>query len=471
MEMRIKIEKNYLTEELDEYWKKKLDSLNSNVYNLNDRQEAMRQVLSSWEKDTKKYEKSDDTKKLLNKTIKSMLEDDEYGENGEGNYPSEDDIQGAKGRIPEPKDKKKLFQFFLALERLKEKDEAFYNAVNKCLNEMSANSLYWLCVDVNNAGYSDKQQIVDNDLKDADALVGGTTKRYVPARAFVLRTAFVKKYIKLFKPFAGQRELPPDSQPTPMPTGGDSGEPGSNKPGDNSGEPGGDRPGGDKPGGDGGKPGGNDSVGDGGPNGGGDKPDDGSKKDDKLFIYGSNQKREDPKSYTAIRIMDGVSTIGHKAFQGMSNVKKIFWYGQTTGIIRSGRITTRQYEGLPPSVVRINSGAFSDCTGIHRLVLPENIEYIGDKAFSGTDINNFNLGRKTKQISKDAFVGISSSQIVVYISAMSPFYLDLQKAIQKKKIKNISDYFSNGSSIQIRLTDEREKKKFDKKVQRLMKKR
>lgn len=48
--MRIKIEKNYLSEDLDDYWKKKLDTLNSNVDKLNDKQEAMRQVLSNWEK-------------------------------------------------------------------------------------------------------------------------------------------------------------------------------------------------------------------------------------------------------------------------------------------------------------------------------------------------------------------------------------------------------------------------------------
>ena len=88
--MRIKIEKNYLSEDLDDYWKKKLDALNSNVDKLNDKQEAMRQVLSNWEKDTKKYEVSKDTKSLLSKYIKSILDsqdssDLDYGEDKEKN--------------------------------------------------------------------------------------------------------------------------------------------------------------------------------------------------------------------------------------------------------------------------------------------------------------------------------------------------------------------------------------------------
>lgn len=463
--MRIKIEKNYLSEDLDDYWKKKLDALNSNVDKLNDKQEAMRQVLSNWEKDTKKYEVSNDTKSLLSKYIKSILDsqdssDLDYGEDKEKKQPSKDDILAAEKRIP--KNKKDLFNFFLSLERLKEEDNAFYNAVSKCLNEMSANSLYWLCVDVKNAGYSDKQQVVDTALKDSDALVGGTTKRYIPARAFVLRSEFVNKYINLFKPFAGQRELPSDSTPTPVPTGSElkqntkegSVEGTDDTPKDNS-----EKTNGNKTEKDSDKVNGKKD----------DKTDD--KADDKVFIYGSNQKKEDPKLYTAIRVMDGVSEIGNKAFQGMSNVEKIFWYVKKPEKVSGEKTLVRRYEGIPQSVVRINSYAFSDCKGIHRLVLPENIEYIGDMAFSGTGISSFSLGRKAKDISKNAFVGISSPQIILYISAMSPFYFYLQKSIQSGKIKNISDYFSNGNNIQVHITDVQKKKRFDKEVQRLTKKR
>ena len=327
---------------------------------------------------------------------------------------------------------------------------------------MSANSLYWLCVDVKNAGYSDKQQVVDTSLKDSDALVGGTTKRYIPARAFVLRSEFVNKYINLFKPFAGQRELPSDSIPTPVPTGSelkqdtkegsiegtdDTPKDNSEKTNRNNTEKDSDKVNGKKD----------------------DKPED--KTDDKVFIYGSNQKKEDPKNNTAKTEKQAEREKREKANQGNRKVEKLFWYVKKPEKVSGEKTLVRRYEGIPQSVVRINSYAFSDCKGIHRLVLPENIEYIGDMAFSGTGISSFSLGRKAKDISKNAFVGISSPQIILYISAMSPFYFQLQKAIQSGKIKNISDYFSNGNNIQVHITDVQKKKRFDKEVQRLTKKR
>ena len=65
---------------------------------------------------------------------------------------------------------------------------------------------------------------------------------------------------------------------------------------------------------------------------------------------------------------------------------------------------------LSDNLVTVGSGAFSDCAiKYHNLSLPDNVETVGDYAFSGWQAGTLTLNNKLKTVGKGAFVGVKGT--------------------------------------------------------------
>lgn len=75
---------------------------------------------------------------------------------------------------------------------------------------------------------------------------------------------------------------------------------------------------------------------------------------------------------------------------------------------------------FPNSVIKILDRAFYGCKNLKEIVLPINLEYIGKESFLGTSINEFTLGEKVNSIQPGAFPGtlekINLPKSIVYFS-------------------------------------------------------
>lgn len=65
---------------------------------------------------------------------------------------------------------------------------------------------------------------------------------------------------------------------------------------------------------------------------------------------------------------------------------------------------------MSDNLVTVGSGAFSDCAiKYHNLSLPDNVETVGDYAFSGWQAGTLTLNNKLKTVGKGAFVGVKGT--------------------------------------------------------------
>ena len=62
---------------------------------------------------------------------------------------------------------------------------------------------------------------------------------------------------------------------------------------------------------------------------------------------------------------------------------------------------------LPSGTVRIEAFAFYSDTSLDEVVLPEGIQFIGEKAFANSSVKKVNLPDSLTSIANDAFDGIS----------------------------------------------------------------
>lgn len=82
-------------------------------------------------------------------------------------------------------------------------------------------------------------------------------------------------------------------------------------------------------------------------------------------------------------------------------------------MIDEGAFSDCNYLGtvyLSDNLVTVGSGAFSDCAiKYHNLSLPDNVETVGDYAFSGWQAGTLTLNNKLKTVGKGAFVGVKGT--------------------------------------------------------------
>ncbi len=86
-------------------------------------------------------------------------------------------------------------------------------------------------------------------------------------------------------------------------------------------------------------------------------------------------------------ILDGVTSIGERAFDGFTNLSSIT---------------------IPASVTSIEDGAFTGCTGLSSVTIKNGVTSIGETAFAGcTDLSSINIPGSVTNIGDSAFEGCS----------------------------------------------------------------
>ena len=107
---------------------------------------------------------------------------------------------------------------------------------------------------------------------------------------------------------------------------------------------------------------------------------------------------------------DSLTTVGSGAFTGTA------WLNaQPDGLVYTGKVAYK-YKGDPPVSLTLNAGtvgvaggAFSSCTGLNRIYLPDSLVDIGDSAFSNcTSLESVNIPVSVTHVGASAFSGCSS---------------------------------------------------------------
>ena len=108
------------------------------------------------------------------------------------------------------------------------------------------------------------------------------------------------------------------------------------------------------------------------------------------FAEGDSSDRPWGNNLTEVIIKDGVTEVGAWAFYGNKTLKKLT---------------------VPDSVIRLNNGAFSECSALCEVDLGENVEYIGEFTFGYcSSLKAFELPPKMKEVTGFSFLcsGIES---------------------------------------------------------------
>ena len=137
-------------------------------------------------------------------------------------------------------------------------------------------------------------------------------------------------------------------------------------------------------------------------------------RSDGTILYNEEQKRlityyGDPEADT-YTVPQGTERIGSGAFSGCSHLKEIFlpdgvldlqdhaFYG-CSGLTRIG---------LPSSACRIGNGCFSGCSKLTELVIPEGVSSVGYLAFYNcAALSSVTIPESVTQIGQGAFIGCS----------------------------------------------------------------
>lgn len=120
-----------------------------------------------------------------------------------------------------------------------------------------------------------------------------------------------------------------------------------------------------------------------------------------------NYAFENCENLVHITPSENLSNIGVDVFQGT-----IWETSLTDGLNYLGNVAYK-YKGDCPEYICLNNGttgiaggAFSECTMLNYLEIPDSVCYIGEKAFCGcTNLTQINLPQKISRIEADTFVG------------------------------------------------------------------
>ena len=149
---------------------------------------------------------------------------------------------------------------------------------------------------------------------------------------------------------------------------------------------------------------------------------------------------------TNIVIPDSVETIYYDTFNGCTGLTSIIVSegnkvydsrDNCNAIIETASntlITGCKNTIIPDSVTKIDGGyskgAFSDCTGLIDIVIPDSVKVIGKNAFSGcTGLTSITLGTSTNMIGKDAFENCGNlKQIVLRVA--DPSQIEIERGVE-----------------------------------------
>lgn len=117
------------------------------------------------------------------------------------------------------------------------------------------------------------------------------------------------------------------------------------------------------------------------------------------------------RSYTAVKVQEGVTSLGNKVFSGSSKLTSVSLPSTLTKIGSSvfADCVLLEELNIPNSVQKIGTSVFSGCTKLRTVNIPEGLTEIPSRMFSGCWINleSIQLPATVTRISDNAFYGCS----------------------------------------------------------------
>lgn len=110
---------------------------------------------------------------------------------------------------------------------------------------------------------------------------------------------------------------------------------------------------------------------------------------------------------TSVTLLDGVTSIGDRAFAGCSGLTEITLPGSVTNIGESAFARCKGLRAItiPGSVKSIGEGAFWSCRGLTSIAIPGSVKSIGVRAFGNCrDMTSITLSGGVTSIGRSAFV-------------------------------------------------------------------
>ena len=160
-----------------------------------------------------------------------------------------------------------------------------------------------------------------------------------------------------------------------------------------------------------------------------------------------------PNIQTVYLPNNDVTSIGTSAFSGCTRLQNIFIPNSVTSIGTSAfyGCTSLQNVNIPNSISSINDSVFSGCIALQSITIPNSITSIGINAFSGSGLLSITIPNRVTSIGTTAFSGCSSLQTVnipnsVTSIATSAFSgcINLQTINIPTSIKSISAFVFSG---------------------------
>jgi hypothetical protein len=108
------------------------------------------------------------------------------------------------------------------------------------------------------------------------------------------------------------------------------------------------------------------------------------------FIIFNNSLLKYQGTSTNVTIPEGVKTIGTLAFMDNDKIKTVT---------------------MPDTLKRIEDSAFLYCEKLNKVIFSKNLEYIGELAFSGTDLTSVSFPESLRLIGKGAFSGCELTEL------------------------------------------------------------
>ena len=157
--------------------------------------------------------------------------------------------------------------------------------------------------------------------------------------------------------------------------------------------------------------------------------------------------------------LSNIEHIGYSAFSGCSSLQSVTIPDSVTSIggLAFSNCSSLQSVTIPDSVTSISNSAFSNCTSLQSVTIPDSVTSIGDSAFSDcSSLQSVNIPDSVTSIGDSAFEGCKSLQSVTIPDSVTSIgdgaFSDcssLQSVTIPDSVTSISDYaFYGCSSLQ-----------------------
>ena len=140
------------------------------------------------------------------------------------------------------------------------------------------------------------------------------------------------------------------------------------------------------------------------------------------------------KTVKKLVVEEGVTSIGDRAFEFFSNLKKVDLADSITYIGESAFSNNAIEEiTLPKNLKTIRSRAFC-ATPIKSIKLPSKLEKIGFMAFTGTDLKTITIPASVKELEVDEYSPFSSMELLesIEVSSKNKYYCDVDGVLFNK---------------------------------------